>query len=112
LKFKKLNQLILRFSKSMQGKGFELLAGVQGFCPRFDTPKNIWEDSPDEGGDSVTTTAVNRTVTKTARQKPYSILLGAHLSLRLLSLYKLLSSSLNTSENIGLSKLQKRAYPV
>ncbi|MEH2045242.1 MAG: hypothetical protein V7L12_18540 [Nostoc sp.] len=38
------------------------MAGLQGFCPRFDTPKKYLEGSPDEGGDSVATTVVIHTV--------------------------------------------------
>ncbi|KYC40735.1 hypothetical protein WA1_24150 [Scytonema hofmannii PCC 7110] len=51
------------------------------FAPAWLCQKNIWEGSPDEGGDSVATTAVIRTVTRTASLfQDILLLLGAHLS--------------------------------
>jgi hypothetical protein len=62
--------------------------GIQGFgrSPGFLTPlmvcqKKIWEDSPDERGDSVATTVeIHIVINNDYSQKPYSLLLGAHLS--------------------------------
>ncbi|PSB32857.1 hypothetical protein [Chlorogloea sp. CCALA 695] len=38
------------------GQGIQYFGKAPGFSPRFGLPKNIWEGSPDEGGDSVATT--------------------------------------------------------
>ncbi|MEH1888402.1 MAG: hypothetical protein V7K92_02715 [Nostoc sp.] len=63
-------------------KGFIFWQDSRDFAPASTRQKKYLEGSPDEGGDSVATTAVTRTVASNGYYffKPYFLLQGAHLS--------------------------------